>query len=156
MILFLITNCQYGSIKIATPTYPENLPISHRRDELISAIKNNSVVIVSGQTGSGKTTQLPKFCLEAGCGKTGTIALTQPRRIAAIAAAKRIAQELHADNMQGGLRRQSELQCAHCRAAQTNAKPVLAAAGPALSPAATDRRPSHGTCQAGSEGQSRL
>ena len=85
------------SIKIATPTYPENLPISHRRDELISAIKNNSVVIVSGQTGSGKTTQLPKFCLEAGCGKTGTIALTQPRRIAAIAAAKRIAQELHAD-----------------------------------------------------------
>ena len=85
------------SVKIATPTYPENLPISHRRDELISVIKNNSVVIVSGQTGSGKTTQLPKFCLEAGCGKTGTIALTQPRRIAAIAAAKRIAQELHAD-----------------------------------------------------------
>ena len=83
------------SVQITTPTYPENLPISGRREELISTIKNNPVVIVAGQTGSGKTTQLPKLCLEAGCGKTGTIALTQPRRIAALAAAKRIAQELH-------------------------------------------------------------
>ena len=82
------------SSQIRAPNYPENLPISLRRDEIISAIKNNSVVIVAGQTGSGKTTQLPKFCLEAGCGKTGTIALTQPRRIAALAAGKRIAQEL--------------------------------------------------------------
>jgi ATP-dependent helicase HrpA len=52
------------------------------------------VVIVAGETGSGKTTQLPKFCLEAGRGLDGMIGCTQPRRIAALTVARRIAEEL--------------------------------------------------------------
>ena len=75
-------------------TYPEELPVSGRREEIARAIQNNQVVIVSGETGSGKTTQLPKICLELGRGEKGLIGHTQPRRIAASSTAKRIAQEL--------------------------------------------------------------
>ncbi|WP_188379382.1 ATP-dependent RNA helicase HrpA [Oxalicibacterium faecigallinarum] len=75
-------------------TFPEELPVSGRRDEIALAIQNNQVVIVSGETGSGKTTQLPKICLELGRGEKGLIGHTQPRRIAASSTAKRIAQEL--------------------------------------------------------------
>ena len=64
-------------------TYPENLPVSQRREELLEAIRDNQVVIVAGETGSGKTTQLPKMCLELGRGVRGLIGHTQPRRIAA-------------------------------------------------------------------------
>ena len=63
--------------------YPEELPVSGRRSEIIEAIQSNQVVIVAGETGSGKTTQLPKMCLEAGGGRKGRIACTQPRRVAA-------------------------------------------------------------------------
>ena len=77
--------------------YPENLPILAAKDEIISAIKQHSVVIISGETGSGKTTQIPKFCLEAGQGINGLIGCTQPRRIAAITVANRIAEELGED-----------------------------------------------------------
>ncbi|MES2637605.1 MAG: helicase-related protein, partial [Pseudomonadota bacterium] len=76
------------------PEYPLELPVSSRRDEIAAAIKNNQVVIVCGETGSGKTTQLPKICLELGCGVSGLIGHTQPRRIAARSVASRIAQEL--------------------------------------------------------------
>lgn len=72
-----------------------NLPITAKKDEIIEAIKKNSVVIISGETGSGKTTQIPKFCLAAGRGIRGMIGCTQPRRIAAINVAKRIAFELN-------------------------------------------------------------
>ncbi|HEV7803422.1 MAG TPA: hypothetical protein VGP15_20285, partial [Burkholderiales bacterium] len=48
------------------PTYPEELPVVARKDEIARAIRENQVVIVSGETGSGKTTQLPKICLELG------------------------------------------------------------------------------------------
>ncbi len=72
-----------------------NLPITGKKKEIIEAIKKNSVVIISGETGSGKTTQIPKFCLEAGRGIHGMIGCTQPRRIAAINVAKRIAFELN-------------------------------------------------------------
>ena len=72
-------------------TYPPDLPVSERRDEILSAIRDNQVVIIAGATGSGKTTQIPKMCLELG---RTSIAHTQPRRIAARAVAERIAEEL--------------------------------------------------------------
>ncbi|MFH5821303.1 ATP-dependent RNA helicase HrpA [Georgenia sp. AZ-5] len=75
-------------------TYPEQLPVSARRDEIAAAIRDHQVVIVAGETGSGKTTQLPKICLELGRGVAGTIGHTQPRRIAARTVAERIAEEL--------------------------------------------------------------
>jgi ATP-dependent helicase HrpA len=75
--------------------YPEELPVSAKRDELRTAIANNQVVVVCGETGSGKTTQLPKICLELGRGAGGMIGHTQPRRIAARSVAARIAEELH-------------------------------------------------------------
>ncbi len=79
---------------LPSPTYPEQLPISARREEILRAIKEHPVVIIAGETGSGKTTQLPKICLEAGRGIAAKIAVTQPRRVAALSIAKRIAEEL--------------------------------------------------------------
>ncbi len=79
--------------------FPEELPVSLRRDEIADAIRAHQVVIVSGETGSGKTTQLPKICLALGRGRgaggQGLIGHTQPRRLAATATARRIAFELH-------------------------------------------------------------
>ncbi|WP_373890040.1 ATP-dependent RNA helicase HrpA [Massilia sp. DJPM01] len=75
-------------------TFPEDLPVSGRRQDIAKALLENQVIIVSGETGSGKTTQLPKICLELGRGQKGLIGHTQPRRIAASSTAKRIAQEL--------------------------------------------------------------
>ncbi len=75
-------------------TFPEELPVSGRRDEIAHALRDHQVVIVSGETGSGKTTQLPKICLSIGRGQNSLIGHTQPRRIAASSTAKRIAQEL--------------------------------------------------------------
>lgn len=82
-------------------SYPEDLPVSARRDEIARAIGAHQVVIVSGETGSGKTTQLPKICLELGRGRVRLIGHTQPRRLAATSVAKRIAQELGTE--MGGL-----------------------------------------------------
>ena len=75
-------------------SYPPELPISQKKDEIAAAIRDHQVVIVAGETGSGKTTQLPKICLELGRGVTGQIGHTQPRRIAARTVAARIAEEL--------------------------------------------------------------
>lgn len=75
-------------------SFPTELPVSARRQEIAAAIKNNQVVVVSGETGSGKTTQLPKICLELGRGRGALIGHTQPRRIAARSVATRIASEL--------------------------------------------------------------
>jgi ATP-dependent helicase HrpA len=77
-----------NSLKIS---YPEDLPVSARRQDILGAITNHQVVVIAGATGSGKTTQLPKMCLELGRKK---IAHTQPRRIAARSVAERIAEEL--------------------------------------------------------------
>ena len=75
-------------------TYPPNLPVAARRDDIAAAIRDHQVVIVAGETGSGKTTQIPKICLELGRGVRGVIGHTQPRRIAARTVADRIAEEL--------------------------------------------------------------
>ena len=75
-------------------TYPEELPVSERRDDIMNAIRDNQVVIIAGETGSGKTTQIPKMCLELGLGEKGLIGHTQPRRLAARSVAERIAEEL--------------------------------------------------------------
>jgi len=77
-----------------TFNYDDSLPILARREEIIQTIKDHQVLILAGETGSGKTTQIPKFCLEAGRGIEGKIACTQPRRIAALSVADRIAEEL--------------------------------------------------------------
>ncbi|MGX1772800.1 ATP-dependent RNA helicase HrpA [Nocardia brasiliensis] len=74
--------------------YPEQLPVTQRRDDIAAAIAAHQVVIVAGETGSGKTTQIPKICLELGRGIRGTIGHTQPRRLAARTVAERIAEEL--------------------------------------------------------------
>src|SRR3954470_17486271 len=75
-------------------SYPDELPVSARRDDIAAAIRDHQVVIVAGETGSGKTTQLPKICLELGRGVEGMIGHTQPRRIAARSVADRIAEEI--------------------------------------------------------------
>ncbi len=75
--------------------FPESLPVSARREEIAAAIRDHPVVIVCGETGSGKTTQLPKIALALGRGQSGrSIGHTQPRRLAAVTVARRIAEEL--------------------------------------------------------------
>ena len=73
--------------------YPDELPVSARRDDIAAVLREHQVVVVAGETGSGKTTQLPKICLEIGRGLAGRIGHTQPRRIAARTVAERIAEE---------------------------------------------------------------
>ncbi len=75
-------------------SYPAELPVSQRKDEILRAIRDHQVVIIAGETGSGKTTQIPKICLELGRGVDGQIGHTQPRRLAARTVAERIAEEL--------------------------------------------------------------
>ncbi|MFA6985851.1 MAG: ATP-dependent RNA helicase HrpA, partial [Arenimonas sp.] len=76
------------------PSFDEDLPVAREAETIIELIGKHQVVIVAGETGSGKTTQLPKLCLAAGRGINGMIGCTQPRRIAARAVARRVAEEL--------------------------------------------------------------
>lgn len=78
-------------------TYPDNLPVSQKKQAILEAVRDNQVVIVAGETGSGKTTQLPKICMELGRGVKGLIGHTQPRRTAARTVANRIAEELQTE-----------------------------------------------------------
>jgi len=94
--ILTLSNKRYQRRALSIPPlkYPQNLPISVNKQEIVDGIKNNQVIIITGETGSGKTTQIPKMCLAAGCGLRGVIGLTQPRRIAAVSIAQRIASEL--------------------------------------------------------------
>jgi len=83
-----------AAVDVPPITYPEQLPVSARRDDIAAAIRDHQVVVVAGETGSGKTTQLPKILLDLGRGRAGQIGHTQPRRIAARTVAERIAEEL--------------------------------------------------------------
>ncbi|MGQ9685619.1 MAG: ATP-dependent RNA helicase HrpA [Thiobacillaceae bacterium] len=73
--------------------FPEELPVSARREEIAALLARHQVIIVCGETGSGKTTQLPKIAWMAGRGRAGLIGMTQPRRIAARSVAGRLAEE---------------------------------------------------------------
>ncbi len=77
--------------------FPDDLPITSHADSIREKIQSGQVIIVCGSTGSGKTTQLPKIALAAGCGRSGRIGCTQPRRIAASSLARRVAGELGAE-----------------------------------------------------------
>jgi ATP-dependent helicase HrpA len=94
--IFTVSNKRYHHRAISIPPlkFSQDLPISAKKQDIIDSIKNNQVTIITGETGSGKTTQIPKMCLMAGCGLRGMIGLTQPRRIAAVSIAHRIAAEL--------------------------------------------------------------
>ncbi|XRQ16150.1 ATP-dependent RNA helicase HrpA [Actinomadura welshii] len=85
--------------RLAVPaiTYPAELPVAQKKDDILAAVRDHQVVIVAGETGSGKTTQIPKICLELGRGVLGSIGHTQPRRLAARTVADRIAEELGTD-----------------------------------------------------------
>ncbi len=87
---------RYHSRKQNVPAvrFSQNLPIIAKKREIVECIHKHQVTIITGETGSGKTTQIPKMCLAAGLGLRGMIGLTQPRRIAAISIAQRIASEL--------------------------------------------------------------
>lgn len=99
-------NCSHGSphavlsvmSKSAKWSPKENeskrLPIYQHKSKLIQAVRDCSFLVVTGETGSGKTTQLPQYLREAGFCKDGKIGITQPRRVAAITVAQRVAQEM--------------------------------------------------------------
>ncbi|TVY78508.1 Pre-mRNA-splicing factor ATP-dependent RNA helicase prp22 [Lachnellula suecica] len=72
----------------------ESLPVFRFRSELIKAVHANQLLIVVGDTGSGKTTQLTQYLAEAGFANDGLIGCTQPRRVAAMSVAKRVAEEV--------------------------------------------------------------
>ncbi|MDG1875025.1 MAG: helicase-related protein, partial [Mariniblastus sp.] len=80
--------------QVPQPEVDKDLPIFERESEIIDAIQQNQIVVISGETGSGKSTQLPLIALKAGFGISGVIGHTQPRRIAARGVASRIAQQI--------------------------------------------------------------
>ena len=72
-----------------------SLPVYALREEFLKAVRDNQVLIIVGETGSGKTTQLPQYLHEIGYTKKGKIGITQPRRVAAMSVAARVAHELN-------------------------------------------------------------
>lgn len=72
----------------------EGLPIFKLREDLIQAVNDNQILVVIGETGSGKTTQITQYLAEAGYTTRGRIGCTQPRRVAAMSVAKRVAEEV--------------------------------------------------------------
>jgi hypothetical protein len=72
----------------------KGLPIYQFRTQFLEAIQANQVLVVVGETGSGKTTQITQYLAEAGYTSAGIIGCTQPRRVAAMSVAKRVAEEV--------------------------------------------------------------
>eukprot|EP00457_Paulinella_chromatophora_P002543 gb/GEZN01002548.1/.p1 GENE.gb/GEZN01002548.1/~~gb/GEZN01002548.1/.p1 ORF type:complete len:723 (-),score=91.14 gb/GEZN01002548.1/:278-2410(-) len=89
------TNKPYSSKYYEILKVRQGLPVYQQKTEFLKQLNKNPTVILVGETGSGKTTQIPQFALEAGFATTGRkIACTQPRRVAAMSVAKRVADEL--------------------------------------------------------------
>eukprot|EP00741_Cyanophora_paradoxa_P004973 tig00000842_g4821.t2 len=86
-----------GAPRSALEKQREGLPIAEFKQEIIDAVRAHKVCVVVGETGSGKTTQVPQYLYEAGFGKEGKIGVTQPRRVAAISVARRVAEEMGVD-----------------------------------------------------------
>ncbi|KAF9922003.1 DEAH-box ATP-dependent RNA helicase prp22 [Linnemannia zychae] len=85
----------YGKITdLSIQQQRESLPIFKLRNELVEAVRNNQVLVVVGDTGSGKTTQMTQYLAEEGFTANGRIGCTQPRRVAAMSVAKRVAEEV--------------------------------------------------------------
>ncbi|RZZ83585.1 ATP-dependent RNA helicase HrpA [Pseudoxanthomonas winnipegensis] len=89
-----VAACQARAANLPAVTLDQALPIAREGERIVELIRQHQVVVIAGETGSGKTTQLPKLCLAAGRGAAGMIGCTQPRRIAARAVARRVAEEL--------------------------------------------------------------
>lgn len=89
-----VAACQARAASLPAVTLDDALPIAREGERIVELIRDHQVVVIAGETGSGKTTQLPKLCLAAGRGVAGMIGCTQPRRIAARAVARRVAEEL--------------------------------------------------------------
>lgn len=79
--------------KLSIQEQRKSLPIYKLKKELIQAVRDNQVLVVIGETGSGKTTQVTQYLAEAGYTTNGKIGCTQPRRVAAMSVAKRVAEE---------------------------------------------------------------
>ncbi len=88
-----ISGVAHRRTAIPPMTFPDQLPVAEKAEEITKLLAAHQVVIVAGETGSGKTTQLPKICMAMGLGARGLIGHTQPRRLAARSVAGRIAQE---------------------------------------------------------------
>ena len=75
-------------------TKRKTLPVWEQRDKFLGLLQENQVIVLVGETGSGKTTQIPQFVLDSGLRGSKKVACTQPRRVAAMSVAKRVADEL--------------------------------------------------------------
>jgi hypothetical protein len=82
--------------KLSLQETRRTLPVYAYRDEFIQAVREHQVLIIEGETGSGKTTQLPQYLYEAGfCSDNKRLGCTQPRRVAAMSVASRVAEEMN-------------------------------------------------------------
>ncbi|GBP98024.1 Pre-mRNA-splicing factor ATP-dependent RNA helicase DEAH10 [Eumeta japonica] len=87
------TPTKFTPTKIQLEQQRQALPVTSCRKRLIQEVYKSDILLIMGETGSGKTTQIPQFLYDAGFANKGMIAVTQPRRVAAITVAKRVAQE---------------------------------------------------------------
>lgn len=72
----------------------KTLPIQEHREKLLESVQSSQCVVITGETGCGKTTQFPQYLYKGGLAGDGGIAVTQPRRVAAISVAHRVASEM--------------------------------------------------------------